>query len=182
MVILRFRLTQEEYYQYNYYTAWSDPSKGAYRLRYFARVFILYGVVASLYIITNSSHMIGVDISVFVATGSVYLLLVPFFIRWSVRRRVRDILSRKENLHVLDEAEIHLSDSGILDKDPVSESRYDWDAVVRMAETPESYYLYTNSYHAIVIPKRAIRSDDDKAEIGRLFIEHLPLSAALPGA
>ncbi|MEP7259283.1 MAG: hypothetical protein ABI687_12860, partial [Flavitalea sp.] len=107
MVLLQFRLSREEYYQYNYYTAWSDPEKRAYRLIYFLRVFLLYGVVAGLYILSIRSHLVWVDISVFVFTGSVYLLLVPFFIRWSVKRRVNDILSRKENLHVLDEAEIH---------------------------------------------------------------------------
>lgn len=177
MVLLQFRLTEEEYYQYNYFTAWSDPGKRAYRLLYFLRVFLLYGVVAGLYILTSKSHLIWIDISVFVVTGGAYLLLVPFFIRWSVKRRVKDILSRKENLHVLDEAEIQLTDTGILDKDTVSESRYAWDAIVRKAETPDSYYLYTNSYHAIVIPKRAAPSVEEKREIERLFNQHLPLSA-----
>ena len=181
MVLLQFRLTREEYYQYNYYTAWSDPGKRAYRLLYFLRVFLLYGVVAGLYILSSQSHLIWVDISVFVLTGSVYLLLVPFFIRWSVKRRVHDILSRKENLHVLDEAEIHLTDTGILDKDTVSESRYAWDAIVKKAETPDSYYLYTNSYHAIVIPKRALQTIEEKRETERLFNQYLPLGAEFPG-
>lgn len=179
MVIFQFRLTQEEYFQYNYFTAWSDPGKKSYRLKYFLRVFLLYGVVAALYILTSKSHNLWVDTSVFVFTGAVYLLLVPLFIRWSVKRRVRDILSRKENMHVLDEAEIQLTDTGILDKDTVSESRYEWDAIVRKAETEDSFYLYTNSYHAIVIPKRVIRNAAEKEETERLFNAHLPLSSEI---
>jgi len=177
MISFRFRLTKEEYYEYNYYTAWSAPSRKKYRIIYFLRVLLLYGAVALLYILTTHSYIIWVDVSVFVITGIIYLLFVPFFIRRSVQRRVADILSKKENQHVLDEAEIVLSDSGILDKDAVSQSRYDWDAIVHFAETSDSYYLYTNSYHAIVIPKRAIQDEAGLKEAERLFDGHLPLQA-----
>ncbi|MBO9572606.1 MAG: YcxB family protein, partial [Chitinophagaceae bacterium] len=85
--------------------------------------------------------------------------------------------SKKENQHVLDEAEVILSETGIIDKDTVAESRYNWEAIVSFAETPESYYLYTNSYHAIVIPKRAIQSEEEKKELKRLLEKHLPLQA-----
>jgi hypothetical protein len=180
MVTFRFTLTAEEYYQYNYYTAWAAPAKRKYRLMYFLRVILLYGAVAFLYIINSNSHIIWVDISVFVITGLVYLLLIPYFIKRSVRRKVKQILADKENHHVLDAAEIILSDSGIIDKDTVSESRYDWDAIVHLADTPEGYYLYTNSYHAIVIPKRAIADHGKKEETERLFNQHLPLSAGFP--
>ena len=177
MVVFKFSLTKDEYYQYNYYTAWSAPSRRKYRVMYFLRVLILYSAVALLYILSTHSHFIWIDISVFIFTGLIYLLFIPFFIKRSVHRRVTQILSKKENQHVLDEAEIILSDSGIVDKDAVSESRYEWDAVVRFEETTDSYYLYTNSYHAIVIPKRAIRNEAELRETERLFDGHLPLQA-----
>jgi hypothetical protein len=94
-----------------------------------------------------------------------------------VRRKVKDILAKPENQHILNEAEIILADSGITDKDSVSESRYDWEAIVHFAETPLSYYLYTNSYHAIVIPKRVITDAHQEKETRRLFDGHLPLQA-----
>jgi YcxB-like protein len=177
MVSFRFRLTEEEYYQYNYYTAWAAPRRKRYRLIYFLRVIVLYGAVALLYIIATRSQLIWLDISVFVITGLAYLFLIPWFIRRSVKRKVHDILSKKENQHILEEAEIILSDTSIIDKDLVSESRYDWEAIVHHAETADSYYLYTNSYHAIVIPKRAIESTADRQETERLLQEHLPLDA-----
>ena len=75
---------------------------------------------------------------------------------------------------MLDEAEIILSDSGIIDKDTHTESRYDWNAIVRLAETNDSYYLYTNSYHAIVIPKRVVNAKEAK-ELTSLLSQNLPL-------
>ena len=174
MVSLKFRLTEDEYLQYNYYTAWSAPTRKKYRIYYFLRVIILYGAVAMLYIIATRQHYIWIDISVFIITGLIYLIMIPSFVKGSVRRKVKDILSKKENQHVLDDAEIILSDSGIIDKDTHTESRYDRDAIVRLAETPESYYLYTNSYHAIVIPRRSVNTEQEK-ELTRLLSEHLPL-------
>ncbi len=84
---------------------------------------------------------------------------------------------KKENQHVLDEAEVILTDGGITDKDTLSETRYEWDAVVNFAETSDSYYLYTNSYYAIVIPKRVIENEAINTELKRLFDKHLPLEA-----
>ena len=139
MVSLKFRLTEDEYLQYNYYTAWSAPTRKKYRIFYFLRVIILYGAVAMLYIIATRQHYIWIDISVFVITGLIYLVMIPSFVKSSVRRKVKAILSKKENEHVLDEAEIILADSGIIDKDTLTESRYKWDAIVRISQTPDSY-------------------------------------------
>ena len=176
MVSFKFRLTEDEYLQYNYFTAWSAPTRKKYRIFYFLRVIVLYGAVAMLYIVATRQHYIWIDISVFIITGLIYLIMIPSFVKGSVRRKVKDILSKKENQHVLDEAEIVISDAGIIDKDTHSESRYDWDAIVRLAETPDSYYLYTNSYHAIVIPKRAVNTEDGK-ELAMLLSKNLPLHA-----
>jgi hypothetical protein len=90
---------------------------------------------------------------------------------------VKDILRQPENEHVLGETEVILMDTGILDKDAASESKYSWDAIVRKAETPFCYYLYTNSHHAIVIPKRAVRNAEDKKELERLLNQHLTLTS-----
>jgi hypothetical protein len=177
MVSFKFRLTEEEYLQYNYYTAWSAPGRKRYRALYFLRVMILYGAVALLYIIATRPKYVWIDISVFLFTGGLYLLLIPAFVKTSIKRKVKDVLSKKENQHVLDDAEIVISDDGIIDKDTTSESRYNWEAIVRLAETPDSYYLYTNSYHAIVIPLRVVVSEIERKELDRLLSEHLPLQA-----
>jgi hypothetical protein len=177
MVSFKFRLTEEEYFRFNYFTAWADPRRKRYRILYFLRVMLLYGAVAFLYILVTKSFLIWVDISVFVVTGLIYLALIPFFIRRSVKRRVDLILEKKENQHVLDESEIIVAETGITDKDTLSESRYDWDAIVHYTATSDAHYLYTNSYHAIVIPKRVIANTGEKEELERLLRSFLPLHA-----
>lgn len=177
MLFFKFSLTEKEYFEYNYFTAWAAPHKKAYRLRYYARVFALYSVIAALYIFTNHSHRIEIDLTVFAIIGVVYFLLVPALIRMSIRRRTRQIISEPENQHVLDECEIVLTESGVTDRDKVSETRYDWEAIIKKSETANSYYLYTNSYHAIVIPKRLLKNEEEKKELHALFSRHLSLSS-----
>jgi len=177
MLILKFHLTEEEYFDYNYYTAWAAPNKRSYRIRYYLSVFLIYTAIAALYVFTIHSHRILVDLIIFSVIAIVYFLLVPVLIKRSIRRRIRDILAQPENSHVLEASEIVLMDTGIIDKDNASESRYSWEAIVRKAETPTSWYLYTNSWHAIVIPKRVVTNPQDKEELQRLFDEHLSLSS-----
>lgn len=177
MLSFTFNLTEEEYFEYNYYTAWAAPHKKGYRFRYYARVFALYSIIAGLYIFTNHSHRIEIDLIIFAIIGIVYFLLVPLLIRNSIRRRTKQIIAEPENQHVLDQSEIILTETGIVDQDHVAQSKYDWEAIVKKTETRNSYYLYTNSYHAIVIPKRVIKSPREQEELERLFSLYLSLSA-----
>jgi hypothetical protein len=103
--------------------------------------------------------------------------MVSFFVKRSVRRKVAEILSRRENQHILEESEIILSPQFIIDRDTVSESRYSWEAIVHYAEYRDAMYLYTNSHHAIVIPKRVTREASVEAEAEALINGHLPLHA-----
>jgi hypothetical protein len=173
----RYTLTEEEYFQYNYYTTWAAPEKKGYRIRHYLRVLILYTLVAGLYIISSHSDQLLIDVTVFAVIAAVYTLLVPAFIRLSMKRRVREILSQPANHHILEPAEVILMETGVIDRDELSESRYDWEAIVRKADTSTAIYLYTNSYHAIVIPKRILSGPAEKKELEQLLNRHLSLSS-----
>lgn len=178
MVHIHFRLTEEEFFQFNYYTAWAAPERSGYRLWYFLKVMLLYAVVAIIYIFLNKDHDWPVDFTIFAIIGVVYFLLIPHLVKRSVKVRVKDILSRKENQHVLEDSEIIVDAKGIFEKDVVSESRYEWEGIVRLAVNYDCIYLYTNSFHAIVIPRRAL-DDQQSANLEELFNIHLPLSTEL---
>ncbi|MBC7850519.1 MAG: YcxB family protein [Chitinophagaceae bacterium] len=181
MLHLKYHLTEEEYLDYNYYTAWAAPDRKQYRINYYLRVFILYVAVAGLYIFINRDHGFWIDLSVFGAVAIIYFSLVPMLIKRSIHKKARQMVAMPENKHILDECEVILMDTGITDKDKETESRYKWDAIVKKGETSYCYFLYTNSYHAIVIPKRTVTTADDKNELNRLLNTHLPLSSEFPG-
>lgn len=181
MLHLKYHLLEEEYFEYNHYTAWAAPDRKQYRIFYYLKVLLLYGGVVALYIFSNPAHHRIVDFSVFGIIAFAYFLLIPFLIKRSIRRRAKQLLEQSENKHILDECEVILTDTGITDKDKATESKYTWDAIVKTGETINSYYLYTNSYHAIVIPKRMVKYTSDKKELKRLLTAHLPLSTDFSG-
>lgn len=180
MLTLRFNLTREEFLEYNYYTSWSSPDRKGYRYRYFLRVLALYGVVAAGYVYINRHrHDLLTDIFVFGTIGLIYALIVPLLVKRSIKSRVNAMLREPENQHILDMSEITLSEKGILDKDNASESRYNWEAIVKKVETKNCFYLYTSSWHAILIPMRALSTPEEKKELKRLLDQHLPLASEL---
>lgn len=180
MLHLQYYLSEEEFFDYNYYTAWAAPDRKKYRIGYYLKVILLYAAVAALYIFANPRHQRITDIIVFGSIALVYVLLIPYMIKRSVRKRARSIIAQPENKHILDECEVILMDTGIIDRDRETESKYSWDAIVKTGETANSYFLYTNSYHAIVIPKRTLKYSADKKELVRLMNTYLPLNAYVP--
>ena len=177
MLSFKFNLTEQEYFEYNYYTVWAAPHKKKYRVRYYLKIFALYSIIAVLYIFTNHSHRIEIDLLIFAVIAFIYFLLIPKFIKHSIRRKTKQILAEPENQHVLTASEIILTESGIVDQDNISQSKYDWDAIVKKSETPDCYYLYTNSHHAVVIPKRVIKTAEEQKELDHLFSRFLSLSS-----
>jgi hypothetical protein len=180
MLILKYHLTEEEFFEFNYYTGWAAPGKRSYRIRYTIRFVFYYAVVAALYLIAIRKGSLAGAI-IFLIPAILLIFLIPWLILRGTRQRIRSILAQPENKHVLSAAEVVLTDTEIIDKDEASESKYAWDAIIRKAETPKAYYLYTNSHHAIVIPKRALVNAQDKQELQRLFNQHLSLSSEFAG-
>jgi hypothetical protein len=93
MVAVSFHLTEEEYFDFNYYTSWAAPERRKYRLYYDGKVFLLYFLVAAVYILTNHTSQIAIDFIIFSFIGLVYFLLLPYLIRRSIRRRVKGMLA-----------------------------------------------------------------------------------------
>jgi hypothetical protein len=177
MVILKYRLTEEEYFDFNYYSSWASPLKRGYRIRYVLRVISLYLVIAAIYLLTVSRNRSPLGLLIFAVPALIYFLLIPTLVKRGIRQRVRNMLAKPENQNLLEESEVVIMDTGIVGKDSSSETKYNWDAIVRKEETPLYYYLYTNSQYAIVIPKRAMADARERQELERLFNQHLSLSS-----
>ncbi|WP_315814441.1 hypothetical protein [Paraflavitalea speifideaquila] len=77
MLVLKYHLTEEEYFDYNYYTAWSSPEKKGYRIRYYLRVFLLYTAVAVLFIISRQSRQLLIDFTIFGIIAITYFYWYP---------------------------------------------------------------------------------------------------------
>jgi hypothetical protein len=181
MLILKYHLTEDEYFDFNYYTGWAAPEKKGYRIKYTLRFVFYYLAIATLYLVAVGDRGSLSGLLIFGIPGLAFFFLIPWLVRRGIRQRIRATLTQPENKHVLSAAEVILMDTGIIDKDEASETKYTWEAITRKAETPSSLYLYTNTYHAIVIPKRVLINNEDRKELQRLLNQHLSLEAEFRG-
>lgn len=180
MVILKYELTEEEYFNFSYYTGWAAPERRAFRIRYVLRAIFTYAIIAAAYLFLVQKDTSVSGMLIFAAPAIIYFFLIPMLVKRGIRQKVRAALAKPENSSILEMAEVIISDTGIMETDSNSESKYTWEAINRKAETPLCYYLYTNSHHAIVIPKRVLKNAEEKKELERLFNQHLSLSSEFP--
>jgi hypothetical protein len=180
MVILKYQLTEEEFFEFNYFTSWGAPDKRGYRIRYVLRTIIWYVVVAAVYIFAIRKDFSAMAFIIFAVPAIIYFLLIPMLVKRGIRQRVRTMLAKPENKQFLEPSELVITDTGIIAKDSVSETKYNWEGIVRKAETSSCYFLYTNTQFAIVIPKRILNNPRERQELQQLFNQHLSLSSEFP--
>lgn len=181
MVILKYQLTEEEFFEFNYFTSWAAPDKRQYRVIYVLRTMLWYVAIAAVYIFLIRKDFSATALIIFAAPAIIYFLLIPTLIKRGIRQRVRAMLAKPENRQFLEPAELVISETGILAKDITSETKYNWEAIVRKAETSSCHFLYTNTQFAIVIPKRILVNAQERQELQQLFNQHLSLSSEFPG-
>ncbi|WEK34407.1 MAG: YcxB family protein [Candidatus Pseudobacter hemicellulosilyticus] len=177
MLVLQYNLTREDYFKYNYYTNWTSPDKRKFRNRYYMKVLLYLFVMAGLILYTSQDKSPLITMIAVILVATTMLLLIPFLVRRSVRKRVDQLLALPANKHILDRREVQFSDTGIVSRDSNAESKFGWNAVVKVAQLPDAWYLYSSSHQAIILPKRALADEQERKELQSLLDQHISFSA-----
>jgi cobalamin biosynthesis protein CobD/CbiB len=106
--------------------------------------------------------------AVYVGMAVLWVLLVPAFVRWSVRRTAaryyeRGLVNGQIGVH-----RVELTDTGFRDSTPVTDWHVTWPAVERVAEGAEHLFVYVGPHAAHIIPKSAL---GDRLDSFRQVIE-----------
>ena len=62
-------------------------------------------------------------------------------------------------------------------KNRFTETKYFWNAIIKKTETDTHYFLFENSLQAIIIPKRACKSEEEKLALRKVLSRNLSLDA-----
>jgi hypothetical protein len=181
MLILEYKLTEQEFLDYNYYVTWQSPDRKQQRLRYYVVNIVVYMIfaIACLYLIDNnamstSSWIIG-------ACGMIVLLLLMKFRTRSIfDRRARKVLNGPSAENILSQTTLTINEQGLFGKTTVSEVKYNWSAFQKRTVVNNCCYLFISPIQAVVIPLRAI-SVSEQQELDKLLSQYLPLRADLRG-
>jgi len=95
---------------------------------------------------------------------AVILGLLSLWILAGGRRRAkktaRRMLREGENRSLLGERELEISDAGLTIQTPLRESRIAWQAIERVAVTPDYCLVYIGAIEALIVPRRKILPED----------------------
>ena len=180
----KYKLTEEEYAEYNAYSSWYANWQKKTRLTFALRLFIYCGIsmAAVIIILTKLDPPKTNNYSVLI----IALFLLNIFITYiyyqqspySIKKKAIKLLHKEENQHLLDESELNINDQHIIATDNSSKTNYSWKSIVRYAVTKDFFYLYVNSIQAIVIPKRLLGNQKEIDGLDKFLTEKIPLSSS----
>ena len=184
MVELRYALTREDLSKFNFFHAWTDPSKRNTRsntyLKYWARITL--PTLVLVLIMKNGQFNLDAGRSYLVVV-LIGLILALTTCQLAMKKQVQKLADAfandplNENFFKVKNYEFTLN--GILVSEEYMLSDIKWNAIVRKAETDSAYYLFLNSHQAIVIPKRIIE-ESQKIQVDSIFNAQIPFSAEVP--
>lgn len=93
------------------------------------------------------------------------LFVVMFFISkytflFRIEKSIEKILREGKNKDVFGNQVVELQDDKIITRTENSQSAYNLDVIEKIREDDNAFYVYTSSLQAIVIPKRAVTSEN----------------------
>jgi len=177
MITLNIELTREDYFKFYYYTVWLAPGKKAAAIKSRVKTFALFVLAFTLIQFAVSPH----DFNFFffytlLVLASIYVLPL-FSIESSCRKQSDAFCNDPLNANFFLRSEMIISETGIFDKASHAEVNYRWNGIIKKVETAEHFLLYISGSQAIIIPKRAIRSDAERTALLELFGKHISFDA-----
>jgi hypothetical protein len=177
MITLNFKLTKEDYFNYYYYSTYLAPGKKAAVIKSRLKGFFIFSFLLLLIRFTSPERTLDTFFFISIAMMASIYLLPLFTVEMDTRKQINAFLNNPLNCYLLMKTEVIISETGISAKDEFTESKYQWNAILKKEETKEYYFLFTNSIQAIVIPKRILATAVEKETLSKLMAQHISFDA-----
>jgi hypothetical protein len=89
-----------------------------------------------------------------------WIFCIPFFYRYGIKMRTRNLHREGSNKGILGQHHIDLSPVSVTERTEFGEQITRWDAVERIVSTANYIFIYIGSMSGHVIPKRAFLNED----------------------
>lgn len=146
---IKYELTDEDIYQVNLFTHWTDPAKTGYRILVIMLPFILLTLFIS-YNLWNTGLLHKPIVIKNLCLLAVFTLVVCYYIipkvvKSNIQSKVAKYLEANRHLKLTKTKEVEFDDSGIKQEgDPIAVS-YTWQSIIKVKETQEFLLLYVAS-------------------------------------
>jgi hypothetical protein len=177
MLVIKYSLTPDDHYKFNYYRFWKSPSQKKVRIRFYVRwIFYMVLIFIAIHWLrqrppTNQDLLVAV---VLILIGG---LSIPIVHSYSLKRQIDKLLADEKNANYLAQTELTISYNGVYTKDDYEKSKYPWSTFVKKEESEFYYYLFLDSVRAITIPKRVFISQEERQEFELYLSKFFPVKA-----
>ncbi|MGC4103767.1 YcxB family protein [Ferruginibacter sp.] len=177
MITLNYKLTKEDYISFFLQVAWLSPEKKTRLIKSYVYRAIVF--TAMLFFVKIFSPQKNFDLYFFYSILIVILIIIsPLFKMADIyRKQVNQLSENPLNANFFSDIQINIAETGIFSKNQFAETRYQWEGIVKKEENKEYYFLYLSTEQAILIPKRALKSELEKQQVEKLFGEHISFNA-----
>ena len=178
-ITLSYQLTQDDYYEFYYYTSWKAAWNKKKRLSYFIQSFFvgLIIITAGVYAFERK-NLTSIISSVWIFFA-IYIILLLIMMKDGYRRAARKIYEDPKNANLFLTNEISFNEGGILSKNKVFDGNTSWGAIANSVNTSKHYFLYFSELSAFIIPKRVFKTIQEKESFEKMLAQYLPLQAEL---
>lgn len=177
MITLNYELDQEDYFQFFYYTLWLAPGKKAEAIKARGKNFLMIVLGLTMVKLVPAPH--SLDLFYFyVIFVLLSIFITPlFYFKNTCRKQALAFYNDPLNADSFSASEMILSETGIFAKCIHSETKYQWNRINKKVEIAEHFILYISAGQAIIIPKRAIKTEAEMAGLLELFGKHISFNA-----
>lgn len=180
----KYKLTVDDYAEYNAFSSWFAPWLKRERLRFILRT-SLYGAVtilATLIILQRINPPKRNHPEVLIIGGVIFLTisaLISFYqAPFGIKAKARKHILREENAAFFNESEIDFGEDGITNTDKQQQSFLKWESIVKYASVKDYFYIYMGSAHAYILPKRLFKSQKEIESFEAFLLTKIPLSSS----
>ena len=175
MVSLQYIITKEDYISFYTHVFWEEGKKKR-KLNFLKQGVFLVAFLFVLYFAGGLGSFNSISITIY-SLIFISTILPLFSGRTTVIKSAERATENIENTNLFTEYTLTATDAELVVKNIFTETRYTWKAIIKKTETDTHYFLFENSFHAIIIPKNACKNEEEKLALSKVFSRNLSLDA-----
>ena len=169
---LTFKLTEEDYINYN--VAHSKTSPSMKRSILIQRIMgpVIF-VITPFIIVQFSDIPLWYWLIVFGLSSITWFIYYPKYAMWEITRRIKKMLAEGNNENLFNERILVLTDEGITETSSIGETKISWVKIERLEETEDYLYIYVSSVSAHIVPKRVFENSSEQEKFINKITEYV---------
>lgn len=179
MLSLRYSLTVTDYINYHLYIIWDAPENELKRRRYYLKhmgIIVLFTAMFYFTGLFDRSSIFSFIVIVFILLTT---LVSMTGIRQAIQKEAQKLSEDPYNSSFFLLKDMIASETGIVMRDEVMETKYNWKAFVKKQENKEYFFLFYNAVQAIVIPKAVFKTVEERFQFDKLLSQFISIDAEI---